>query len=227
MIRKFTFRNILCYVILGFLSSCSSDNECPIIESTWKNIATEPIKEISCTYPGQTICLRGKGFKDLKRVIVNGTKIDMMSTLLYDTDNSITFKIPTNVDTSVRPSTIKLVTINGDTTYTKLLIKPSKEQPIIRSFSSTSLQAGKTLIITGSNLDRATEVYLPLCFEQKVKCEFDKTKENTTTDLYVLIPSNLNFAKGKCQVVMQKLDESSGSTYTENAYSQTTDFSIQ
>lgn len=225
MIRNFIFINILYYAIMAVFSSCSSENDCPTIESTWKNIASEPVEEITCAYPGQTICLRGSGFKDLKRIIVNGTKINMMSTLMYDTDNSITFKIPSDVDTSIKPSTIKLVTVNGDTTYTGLLIKPTKEQPLVRSFSATNLQPGNTLVITGSNLDGATEVYLPLCFEQNVKCKFDETKENTATNLYVQIPSNVYFAKGKCLVVMQKKDDAKDTTYIEKAYSATTDFS--
>lgn len=219
---------IICFICCGVttaLTSCRDDNDVPYIDSVWKNMATEPVEQVSYAYPGQTICLRGSGFSDLKRIVVNGNKVDVMNTLIYDTDNSITFKIPSDVDTSVSPSTIKVVTVNGDTTYTGLLIKPTSAKPVVSSFSATTLSAGQTLVIKGKNLDGATEVYLPLCFDQKVKCEFDTTQENTSTDLYVIIPADVSFAKGQCQVVMEKTNPTSGTIYTENAYSATTNFS--
>lgn len=216
---------LVCCNLAAVLTSCSDDNDVPCIDSVWKNMAAEPVEQVSCAYPGQTICLRGSGFSDLKRIVVNGNKVDVMNTLIYDTDNSITFKIPSDVDTSVSPSTIKVVTAYGDTTYTGLLIKPTSEKPIVSSFSATTLSAGQTLVIKGKNLEGATAVYLPLCFDQKVKCEFDTTQENTATDLYVIIPADVNYAKGQCQVVMEKTDPVSDIVYTENAYSATTNFS--
>ena len=129
---------LLCYSFAAVLTSCSNDFDVPRIDSVWKNMASEPVEQISYAYPGQTICLRGSGFSDLKRIVVNGNKVDVTNTLINDTDNSITFKIPSDVDTSVSPSTIKVVTVNGDTTYTGLIIKPTSAKPAVSSFSAIS-----------------------------------------------------------------------------------------
>ena len=227
MNTKITKIFVSCLVYCGItavLASCADDNDAPHIDSVWKNMSAEPIEQVSCAYPGQILCLRGSGFSDLKRIVVNGTKINVTNTLIYDTDNSITFQVPSDVDTSVRPSTIKVVTMNGDTTYMGLIIKPTSAKPAVSSFSATTLSADRTLVITGKNLDGATEVYLPLAFDQQVKCEFDTAQENTATNLYVIVPAEVSFARGQCHVVMEKTDEATGTTYTEHAYSATTDF---
>lgn len=200
------------------IASCSKDEEAPVIDSVWKNMISEPVAQTSYAYPGQTLCLHGSGFTDLQKIVVNGTRIDISSSLVYDTDNYVTFKLPADVATE--GDVIKLYTLHGETTYSPFIVKPASQQPTIASFSSTTLTAGQTLTITGTNLDGATDVWLPLAFDDQVRCEMSGAP--TATSITVFIPEGVSFATGKCVIAMQKT--ANGHNYTEHVYSKTTDF---
>lgn len=206
--------------------SCSNDDEAPVIESVWRNMTSEPIAQVTYAYPGQTLCLHGKGLSGLKRVVVNDTPIDVQNTLIYDTDNSITFMLPSDVNTSTDASKyyIKVETVNGDTTYQPFHVKMLMEKPTITQFSSTVLVAGSRLTITGANLDGATEVYLPAAFDDKVRCDFDEDTPNSSTSVNVIVPADAHFAKGQVEIVMQKTDDILGKEYVERVYSNVTNF---
>lgn len=204
------------------LAACSKiDDEAPRIDSVWYNMVAQPIEQAVCAYPGQTLCLRGEHLGNLKRLIVNGTDINLNTLYVYESDRNITFQLPSDVRTE--GDNIRVVTRYGMTDYV-FIVRPQSEQPTIKSFSSTTLVAGRTLTITGSNLDGVQEVWLPLTFDGTVKCEFDTTQENTETEIHVTIPDGVNFATGQCRIVMEKHDDIRDITYTENVYSATTDF---
>lgn len=207
--------------------SCSSDDEAPVIESVWRNMTSEPIQQVDYAYPGQTLCLRGKGFSGLQKIIVNDTEIDVMNTLIYDTDGSVTFQLPkdVNVSTDSNRYYIKIQTVGGEAVYQPFYVKMLVEKPAISKFSSTILVPGSRMTITGSNLTGATAVYLPVAFDQQVLCAFDEEHPNTATEINVIVPVGVSVAKGQVEVVMKKKDEITGITYEERAYSATTDFS--
>ena len=223
--NKLIFKTLLLLTVAGCLS-CSKDDDAPNIESVWKNMISEPIAQTDYAYPGQTICLHGSAFYDLRRIFINGTDIDLSTSFIYDTENYITLQLPNDVNTSTgdQQDYIRVITSHGEAVYRPFLVKPTSQQPTITAFSSVRLLPGKTLTITGTNLEGATAVRLPLAFDREVKCELDPEKEQSSTTVYAIIPEGCDFATGKCVVEMQKTDASSGRTYTECVYSQTTDF---
>ena len=85
--------------------------------------------------------------------------------------------------------------------------------------------AGRTLTITGTNLDGATEVWLPQTFDGRIRCELDGEQPSDGTSLCVVIPEGATFAAGRCEVVMQKHDAERSQDYTVKAYSVKTNFS--
>lgn len=226
-VKKSKLLGVLLGCILVGCASCDEKQEVPQIESVWRNMTSEPVREVMYAYPEQTLCLRGSGFGNLQKLIVNGTEIEILNTLIYDTENSITFKLPSTVNTSSASGnySIQVVTLNGEATYAPFIVKAKNERPVISRFSTTTLVPGRTLTIAGSNFEGVTEVWLPLTFEEKVRCKFDPEQENTSTSLFVIIPDGVDFAQGQCEVVMQKEDEQIGLTYTEHVYSEITNFS--
>lgn len=212
---------LMACVSLSVLTSCTKEEEAPRIDSVWMNMVSAPIEQVSCAYPGQTICLRGQHLGDLKRVIVNRTDINLNTLFVYESDHSVTFQLPSDVNTE--GDNIRVVTKWGITDYA-FIIRPLGEKPAITTFSATTLVAGRTLTITGENLDGAKEVWLPLAFGGRIQCEIDASQTSDATSVSVIIPANATFATGLCEIVMEKTDATRGITYTEKVYSSSTDF---
>ena len=84
----------------SFFISCSKDEDTPHIDSVWMNMVSRPVEPVTCAYPGQTICLRGSGLGDLKRVIVGGTDINLNTLFVYESSSAITFQIPSDISTT-------------------------------------------------------------------------------------------------------------------------------
>lgn len=220
-------------VLMGLLVwsfvSCKNEHEAPVIESVWSNSSAAPAERVNFSYPSETICLHGHDFSDLKEVSVNGVAIDLMKTIMYDTDSFITFAIPTEVKATQEcgKSVIQVTTAHGTTSYEPFLIKSTSEKPKITSVSAKALTAGDILEIKGANLEGALEVYLPLTFDQSVKCELATDKESTASSVFVNIPDHVNFATGKVKVVMNKKSDELGKEYTETVYSSKIDFTTK
>lgn len=223
---KQTINKLLLLLTVVVCAACSKDDDAPQIDSVWKNMISEPIEKTDYAYPGQTLCLHGSAFYDLRKVFVNGTDIDLTTSFIYDTDTYITFQLPSDVKTSTsdQQDYIRVITAHGESVYRPFLVKPASEKPAISKFSTTQLAPGSTLTITGKNLDGATEVWLPLTYGDQVACELDPTVDPTATSVSVIIPADVTFAKGKCVIAMQKTDPISGRSYTEKVYSSDTNF---
>jgi hypothetical protein len=206
--------------------SCGSDADAPSIDGVWNNTESVPVEQIHGVYPGQTICLHGTGFSSLQQIVINNISVGITNTEIYDTDNFITFNIPDSVvSTAVSGlKLIKVVTANGAATYDEFLVKAKSEKPSISSVSATTLVAGSTLQIKGANLEGAQTAYLPLTFEQSIQCQLDTTQVSDASNVYIIVPQNVNFASGQLKIVMQKTDSISSTTYTENVYSKTINF---
>ena len=216
------FRLLLLSITAITLTACSDDDEgAPRIDSVWYNMVSRPIEQAPCAYPGQTLCLHGSGFGGLKQVIVNDTEINLNTLFVYESSNNITFQLPANVNTT--GDYIKVVTAGGQATI-PFVVRPASEKPEITAFSATTLIAGRTLTITGVNLEGATEVWLPLAFDGRVKCEFDPTQISSDNTIHVIIPADVTFATGQCEVVMEKQDALRDITYTEKVFSASTNF---
>ncbi len=211
------------------LQACREETgiSAPSIESVWTNMSTQPIEQVACAYPGQTISLRGSGFSGVSVLDVNGMEIDLTETQIYNTDASIIIALPSDVATTTDTGNAYLKVTNsaGEAVYEPFYVKSTSEKPTISSFSNTVLTAGSTLRIGGSNLGGATEVYLPLAYDQKVQCAFDTTQTSSSTELYIIVPDSVNFAQGQVEVVMTKTYEATGDEYVEKAYSDQTNFS--
>lgn len=212
---------LMACVSLPLLTACQKDEEAPRIDSVWMNMVTRPVEQVSCAYPGQTICLRGENLGDLKRVIVNHTDINLNTLYVYESSTAVTFQLPSDVNTA--GDNIRVVTKWGMTDHT-FIIRPLAEQPAVTAFSATTLVAGRTLAITGENLEGVREVWLPLAFNSRVQCDIDASQPADATTVSVIIPDGVTFAKGQCELVMQKTDATRGITYTEKVYSSSTDF---
>lgn len=212
---------LMACVSLPLLTACEKEEEAPRIDSVWMNMVSRPVEQVSCAYPGQTICLRGENLGDLKRVIVNHTDINLNTLYVYESSTAITFQLPADVNTD--GDNIRVVTKWGMTDHA-FIIRPLAEKPAITVFSATTLVAGRTLTITGENLDGAKEVWLPLAFDGRVQCEIDASQPADATTVSVIIPDGVTFAKGQCEIVMEKTDATRGITYTEKVYSSSTDF---
>jgi len=223
---KHILNKILLLLAVVTCVACSKDDDAPQIDSVWKNMISEPIEKTEYAYPGQTICLHGSAFYDLRKVFVNGTDIDLTTSFIYDTENFITFQLPSDVkvSTSDQQASIRVITAHGESVYRPFLVKPASEKPAISNFSTTQLTAGDILTITGQNLEGATEVWLPLPYGDQVSCELDPAVEPTATSVSVIIPADVTFAKGKCVIAMQKINPVSGEPYTEKVYSSETNF---
>lgn len=221
----FALTAVVCLCIFGCMS-CNKDEDSPSIESVWRNIQNEPIERIERAYPGQTLCLHGAGFGNLQKLIVNGTEIEVLNNLIYDTDSRITFQLPANVNTSTDAAHyyIKVITGKGEAIYQPFQVKLQLDKPSITKFSATTLTAGSKLTITGTNLDGATDVFLPVANGGKVKCEFDTSAPNTKTTVNVIVPANAHFAKGQMEIVMLKTDDIMGTSYEERVFSSITNF---
>ena len=206
---------------LSLLTSCEDDNAAPYIESVWFNMVSQPIEQAPCAYPGQTLCLHGEHLDDLRRLIVNGTDINLNTLFVYESDNYITFQLPSDVRT--KGDKIRVVTAYGMYDF-PFIVRPASEQPAISTFSATTLIGGRTLTITGSNLDGVQEVWLPLTYGERVQCNVLPAEEDAQTTVRIIIPEGVDFATGSCEIVMQKTDYERGITYTEKVYSTTTDF---
>lgn len=212
---------LMACVSLPLLTACEKEEEAPRIDSVWMNMVSRPVEQVSCAYPGQTICLRGENLGDLKRVIVNHTDINLNTLFVYESSTAITFQLPADVNTD--GDNIRVVTKWGMADHA-FIIRPLAEKPAVTAFSATTLVAGRTLTITGENLDGAKEVWLPLAFDGRVQCEIDASQPADATTVSVIIPDGVTFAKGQCEIVMEKTDATRGITYTEKAYSSSTDF---
>ena len=212
---------LMACVSLSVLTSCTKEEEAPRIDSVWMNMVSRPVEQVSCAYPGQTICLRGENLGDLKRVIVNHIDINLNTLYVYESSTAITFQLPVDVNTD--GDNIRVVTKWGMTDHA-FIIRPLAEKPAVNAFSATTLVAGRTLTITGENLDGAKEVWLPLAFDGRVQCEIDASQPADATTVSVIIPDGVTFAKGQCEIVMEKTDATRGITYTEKVYSSSTDF---
>lgn len=223
--KKKHINNILIVLMacmsLPLLTACETEEEAPRIDSVWMNMVSRPVEQVSCAYPGQTICLRGENLGDLKRVIVNRTDINLNTLFVYESSTAITFQLPSDVNTE--GDNIRVVTKWGMVDYA-FIVRPLSEKPTIAAFSATTLIPGRTLTITGTNLEGAKEVWLPLVFDGRVACDIDDSQTANGTSVSVIIPDGVTFAKGQCEIVMEKTDAARGITYTEKVYSSATDF---
>lgn len=205
------------------IAACDNDNAERIhIDSVWMNTTGLPVEQTRFAYPGQTICLKGAGFSSIKRAAVNGYDIDISSSLPYATDTSLIIAIPSDINTSANiESCISLESTEGEYSYFPFYIKPLSEKPSINRLSTTTLSVGETLTAFGVNLESPNAVYLPLCFGHKTKCHIVRSDSTSVT---VEIPEGCNFAKGKMQIVLSRINPFDNLEYLEIVYSEETDF---
>lgn len=228
MFRSSLLALVACFSVFSCLS-CDNDDSpsSPRIDAVWSNMNTQPIEQVQCAYPRQTVSLRGEGFKGVEKVTVNGYDIDLAENQIYNTDRSIIIVLPQDVATTTATGEAYLKVENsaGEAVYQPFYVFTEDEQPVITKFSATALTPGATLCITGENLGGATEVYLPLAFDQKVKCEFDPAQANSDTEVYVIVPEGVSFAQGQVEIVMTKTFAATGAEYVTKTYSDVTNFS--
>jgi|GEM_PF-4094065 len=220
--NKKAFRNLLVGTsVLAAMTACKGDYEAPVIESVWINMVTRPVEEVTCAYPGETICVRGEHLGDLRRVIVNGTDINLNTLFVYESSSAVTFSLPSDVNTE--GDYIRLVTKWGMDEH-PFIIRPASGKPVISAFSATTLIPGRILTVSGSNLEGVSEVWLPLAFGERVQCELDGTQDAGGKTVNVVVPEGVSFATGRCEIIMQKHDDARGMDYTEKVYSDKTAF---
>ena len=208
------------------LTSCDDEVGNPQITGVWSNSASQENHMIECAYPSDIIRIEGRNFDGVKKLFVNGTEIPEQFSGLYNTPTAITFKVPSDVNLTTLHDPvgyIRVITATGEDVRRSFLIKSSSLRPKVSKFSTTILVAGQKLVITGSNLDGATHVWLPCAFNNKVEALIDEESENTAKSLTVIIPEG-DFAQGWCEIEFAKYDEEKDFSYTERIYSSVTNF---
>ena len=87
-IKNIVFRmsilTVVCLCVFGCFSCRDDKFTAPRIDSVWNNMGNQPIEQVECTYPEQTICLRGAGFTGVRKLNVNGMDIDLTDTQIYN-----------------------------------------------------------------------------------------------------------------------------------------------
>jgi len=145
---------------IGFFACKKNSNSGP---PTVKDIRTvDPAKADSFftqALPGTLIAIQGSGFSGLKAIYFNDTSAYFNP--VYVTDNTIIVQIPGYAQTAATkpsvPSTIKLVTDHGTTSYSFTLVLP---HPAITSISIDD--SGTMLVITGTDLTGVSKVTFPI-----------------------------------------------------------------
>lgn len=207
--------------LFPIMSGCTEDYSEPRIDSVWLNMVSQPVEEVICAYPKQTICLHGSGFGTLRRLIVNKEDINLNTLFIYETDNFITFTLPSDISTV--GDNIRVVTDYGMCDY-NFVIRPLDEQPTIPDFNP-SLVAGAISTIYGTNLSGAYLVTLPLTYGNNVTvgCTYNASDEEggSPESVSFTVPSGVDFATGQYIITMNKVDDKRGITYTEKVYSPT------
>lgn len=227
MKRYSVFIFLLVQAVLTF-TSCSDGSQ-PQIVSVWLNASSAPAAEVACCYPGQVLCLRGHDFNGVSALYVNESQVNIDGSYIYATESTYTFTVPTDVKVSEDYDlcSIRMVTADGEATYSPFIVKAKSQKPSISKVSTLALEAGTTLIITGKNLGGASEVWLPTVFDGRVECEIDTRTPPTSTSITVIIPPKVTFTSGRIQVVLSQTEyvsDHKGRAYTESVYSDTMKF---
>lgn len=224
---RFSTLAVACVCVFGCLSCGDDELSAPRIDGVWNNMGGQPIEQTECSYPQQTIAICGAGFSGISKVNINGMDIDLTDSQIYNTDASIIVALPKDVPTTTDTGLafVKVENAIGSAVLEPFYMFDSDEKPQISGFSETVLIPGRTLTIKGKNLGGAIEVYLPLAFEQKVLCEFDNAQTSTDTEVYVVVPEGVNFARGQVSIVMKKTYKPTSDEYTDKVYSEVTNFS--
>jgi hypothetical protein len=127
--------------------------------------------------PGTLIAIQGNGFSGLKAIYFNDTSAYFNP--VYVTNNTIIVQVPGYAQTAATkpsvPSTIKLVTDHGTTSYSFTLVLP---HPVITSISVDD--SGTMLVITGTDLTGVSKVTFPIGTAQTPAPSF---KEDTSHKL--------------------------------------------
>ena len=155
------------------LFSCTKEDEhtaAPEIESVWMNMVNQTIEPVTFAYPGQTLCIHGSGFGTLSRLIVNGDDINLNTLYVFETENYITFQLPSGISTT--GDFIRVVTGYGMHEY-PFIVRPTSQKPVINDFIP-SLIPGTVFRIYGKNLEGAYQISLPLTFDRSISvdCEY-------------------------------------------------------
>lgn len=151
---------LLLIAAIGFFACKKNSSSGP---PTVKDVRTvDPAKADSVfthALPGTLIVIQGSGFSGLKSVFFNDTAAYFNP--VYVTDNTIIVQIPSYAQTAATkpsvPSTIRLVTDHGSTTYSFTLVLP---YPQITAISIDD--TGTQLVITGTNLTGVSKVTFPI-----------------------------------------------------------------
>lgn len=117
-------------------------------------------REVSFARLGQLLRIEGSGFKDVKKVYING--LSSYFNPVYVTDNSMLVSISAetpiiDADPADR-NTIRLVNNNNETIYS---FEIRSGAPMITNISNTMPLAGETITVYGSGLTEVSKVVFP------------------------------------------------------------------
>ena len=160
--HKVLMSAVCVWMLLGLLS-CKDDDVS--IDSVWSNSKNEESVQLSSSYVGSWVALKGHGFTGLLNIYCNGSPADFNPA--YVDDNYIVFQIPSKVpvydeveDENVR-NTIQVITSHGEAVYHGFIFKDPRLRPSVKNISHTLPTSGQYIYITGSNLDKVQEIYFP------------------------------------------------------------------
>lgn len=194
--QKMRRGSLLWILFLLVTVSCKDDDV--VIDSVWTNAYGEESVQITSSYVGRWVALKGSGFEGLQAIYCNGN--DSYFNLSYVKDDYIVFQIPSEVpvydevtDENVR-NTIQVVTNHGSAIYSDFIFKDPRLMPAVKSVSNSLPKVGQYIYISGNNLDRVQAIYFP--GEIQVPDGDFELENGSTNSLKVKVPVGAGMVSG-------------------------------
>ncbi|MBP1619114.1 MAG: hypothetical protein H6Q14_2941 [Bacteroidetes bacterium] len=173
------------------------------VYSVWTSQEGTTSTEITGSYLGRRIRLKGFGFTGLTAVYCNGLKASYNTS--YVSDNSITFTIPTttpiaeDMTDTTSMNVIKVVTNHGNAYFSFTFKKTS----VITKVSNTLPNEGDVITLTGNYLLTTTAVSFPSSNGYVDATEFTVVDKTTVT---AVTPSGVGDISGSIRILCNEGD---------------------
>lgn len=158
--KKYLFLLLVCYAgLLELACNKNGGSGTPVITNIRALDVTKKDLKVIGASPGSEIVLQGQNLQDAQQIYFNDTLAYFNP--VYNTSTNIIVVIPSTAQTAATdpsvPSTIRLVTSHGSTTYSFSLILPPP------TISGISLDiTGTTIEINGTNLAGIKKITFPV-----------------------------------------------------------------
>lgn len=184
-IKTLLYGSVILITSLSLYSCKDEDAGAPMVKQVrLLNPATKD-STFTQTYPGTLIAIQGENLGGATKVLFNDYEASFNP--VYNTNETIIITIPADAPTEATqpsvPSTLKIVTTHGETSFSFTLVPPP---PVISSIYNENGLPGSVMTILGSNFYLVEKVTFPGSIEVT---EFIASEDGET--LEVTIPENM------------------------------------